>query len=558
MKSTSLFLLILLPALLSCGGAAKKNVSEESDDEIFSSYRAYDHFVKGDLFEQSGDYGAAAREYKQALIFDPKSIEIRRALSEVFFRQRNFTEAALVRSEMPERAAEDYNFIGDCLRYAGDKSGAVEFYRRSLDIDPSQLLTRTYLSRLLYQLGNLKEAEKEFKAAIDYSSDKAQAYMELASFYANTSRNGKAIEAYREAIRENPDDIRPAVGVATLYAASGDSVAADSVFRSLIEKNANNPNVLDAILPAMFSTDRIDVASEASAKIARLLPDNPDAQRRGAFLLFGTGKYTQAESAFVAIENKGMADGTTFYYHARIRQFDSDLPAARDLFEKALAENDTLSDAWINLALVTDGLDDYRGSLNLMQQAISKVPWDSTSILFYTALIHSRNEHYDLARDGYLRLLQSYPDNVDFRFNLGAAYERLGEFDKAVSEFKGIIKEVPDHALALNYVGYMYADSGINLDEALTMIRKAVSIDPENGAFLDSYAWVLYRLGRYDEALVQMKKAMEKDNSDPVLFDHQGDILAALNDLALARQSWEKALELDPGNPEIQAKLNRK
>ncbi len=88
------------------------------------------------------------------------------------------------------------------------------------------------------------------------------------------------------------------------------------------------------------------------------------------------------------------------------------------------------------------------------------------------------------------------------------------------------------------------------------MIEDAVSIDPENGAFLDSYAWVLFKLGRYDEALVQMKEALKHDESDAILYDHQGDIYAALTSHELARESWEKALEIEPDNEEIKAKLN--
>jgi Tfp pilus assembly protein PilF len=151
--------------------------------------------------------------------------------------------------------------------------------------------------------------------------------------------------------------------------------------------------------------------------------------------------------------------------------------------------------------------------------------------------------------------LESRPGDIDIGFNLAASYERLSQFDDAEREFQWIIESAPDHALALNYLGYMYADQGIKLDKALQLIEKAVSLDPQNGAFLDSYAWVLFRLGRYDEALVQMKEALKNDQSDAVLYDHQGDIYSALTSHELARESWIKALEIDPDNEEIKAKL---
>jgi tetratricopeptide (TPR) repeat protein len=102
----------------------------------------------------------------------------------------------------------------------------------------------------------------------------------------------------------------------------------------------------------------------------------------------------------------------------------------------------------------------------------------------------------------------------------------------------------------------MYAEEGINLEEARNMIEKALAIDPDNGAFLDSYAWVLYKLGRYEDAIVPMNSAIELEQEDAILYDHQGDIYAALNQLDKAVESWKKALELDPGNEDLRAKLN--
>jgi tetratricopeptide (TPR) repeat protein len=286
------------------------------------------------------------------------------------------------------------------------------------------------------------------------------------------------------------------------------------------------------------------------------LPDDNDARHRYAYLLFGGGRYEEAESVFVAMEEKGTANEVILYYHGRIKQFNAEFAEAEVFYRRALAVNDTLTDVWVNLGLVTDAQDDYQGALNIMQNAYEKIPWDTTTIMYYTSVIHSRNEKFELARDGYSRLLASYPENIDFRFNLGASYERLGEFENAETEFKLILEKTPENALVLNYLGYMYADRGINLKKALEMIKKAISQDPENGAFLDSYAWVLYKLGRYDDALVQMKKALDSDRNDPILFDHQGDILAALEDPQQARESWEKALELDPDNQGIKAKLD--
>src|SRR5450756_1895131 len=107
-----------------------------------------------------------------------------------------------------------------------------------------------------------------------------------------------------------------------------------------------------------------------------------------------------------------------------------------------------------------------------------------------------------------------------------------------------------------NYLGYMWAEKGLKLDEARTLIEKAVAQEPKNSAFLDSLAWVLFKQNKPQEALVPMLKAIEySQEPDPTLYDHLGDIYSALKQFDKARDAWTKAL---PGesNEEIQKKIN--
>jgi Flp pilus assembly protein TadD len=110
---------------------------------------------------------------------------------------------------------------------------------------------------------------------------------------------------------------------------------------------------------------------------------------------------------------------------------------------------------------------------------------------------------------------------------------------------------------ALNYLGYTLADKNVRLDESLQMIQKAVAADTANGAYLDSYAWVLYRMGRYDDALTQIKKALTLINDDATVLEHLGDIQMAMGNTNEARSAWQEALRVDPKNEKVKAKLNK-
>jgi tetratricopeptide (TPR) repeat protein len=101
----------------------------------------------------------------------------------------------------------------------------------------------------------------------------------------------------------------------------------------------------------------------------------------------------------------------------------------------------------------------------------------------------------------------------------------------------------PKNAQALNYLGYMLADRGIRLDDASGYIRRAIALDPQNGAYLDSLGWVYYRQGNYELAEDNLRRASEKIGSDPTVQAHLGDLYQKTGRLKLATAHWQRALD---------------
>jgi tetratricopeptide (TPR) repeat protein len=101
----------------------------------------------------------------------------------------------------------------------------------------------------------------------------------------------------------------------------------------------------------------------------------------------------------------------------------------------------------------------------------------------------------------------------------------------------------PEHVEALNYLGYSYADRGINLDDALELIEKAVELEPERGYIRDSLGWVYFKKGMYKEALREIKKASDIEKDDPLILEHLGDVYLKLDNREAASEAWHKSLE---------------
>lgn len=143
-------------------------------------------------------------------------------------------------------------------------------------------------------------------------------------------------------------------------------------------------------------------------------------------------------------------------------------------------------------------------------------------------------------------------------FWLGAAYERTGRPHEAESQFRRFLEQQPDSAPALNYLGYMWADNGTNLSEALEFVERAVALDPDNGAYVDSLGWAHYRLGNFEEAREHLERAAGLVGDDAVVLEHLADVYSELGQREEAVGLYRRALALGGENASsVEAKLQQ-
>src|SRR5260370_18916967 len=127
-------------------------------------------------------------------------------------------------------------------------------------------------------------------------------------------------------------------------------------------------------------------------------------------------------------------------------------------------------------------------------------------------------------------------------FLRGSTLERQKKYEPAEDMFRKVLAGDPQNATALNYLGYMLADRGVKLDEALGLIKKAVDLDPANGAYLDSLGWAYFKLGKYESAEDTLIKASQRIGTDPTVQDHLGDLYQKTGRLKLAAAHGGQAL----------------
>ena len=171
--------------------------------------------------------------------------------------------------------------------------------------------------------------------------------------------------------------------------------------------------------------------------------------------------------------------------------------------------------------------------------------------------IYQRAKKYDQAQNILASATQRFPNEEQVYFLQGSLYEKQKKYDDAEKAFRKALDIQKDDPAVLNYLGYMLASRGIHLDEAESMVQKAVRIDPTNGAYLDSLGWVYFKQNRLDLAEEYLKKAAIFVNTDPDIHDHLGDLYFKTKRYDEARAEWNKSLQLATESEDI-AKVKKK
>ena len=172
------------------------------------------------------------------------------------------------------------------------------------------------------------------------------------------------------------------------------------------------------------------------------------------------------------------------------------------------------------------------------------------------AALYQKDGETAAEMDAYARGLAAFPDEPEILYARALSYERQDDIPRAEADLRRILVIDPDNVAALNALGYTLADRTTRYQEALELIDRARAAEPESGAIVDSYGWVLYRLGRHKEALVELRRALTLQK-DPEIAAHLAEVLWVSGQREEAMKYFEMARKLDPENRALRRALEK-
>ncbi|MCP4132668.1 MAG: tetratricopeptide repeat protein [bacterium] len=561
--------------------------------------KAIEYFLVAESFGKSLDlvyFELAECHYynysiKRSLEYAKKSIKINnksqapyRLMFRIYVKLRNHQKAADILEEysrvVPNSILVQYVLGEHYYQNLRDMKKAESTFKNVIKMTRVKPLGNYYMERVYYYLGYISYKKNRINDAIDYfvkshymnrnsfnsvymlavlhmgryELDDAEKYANkyLKKYPGNTTIN--FILGRIKYIRNSPDAMQYLRSARK--AKSIDSVLAMGLYYELIQDDAKAERLLKTVAKyrPQFISPRLALARVQLRK----------GNKKGAFdeLIFVGGLahkyklYYYARNYFTLAASLNPDVVEVYYYLGKINEELGHYYLAILNYKKVQKLKPSV-DMLLHIGYLNAVKKDYKRAFRYFDIAHKMEPKNSRPY-FFRGLVSIWDKNYPSAEKNIQKAI-TLKDKVEtYYFYLAVVQEKRDKFDDTVESLKKAIEYNPQSARAHNYLGYLYAERGIHIEQSLSLVRRALEIDPENGAYLDSLGWVYFQQKKFKLALEKLLKAerlLDKSkSSDAVVYDHIGDTYREMNQSQKALEYWEKSIKIEKSQ-KIQDKI---
>ncbi len=494
-------------------------------DTAWAKAAAKEYVISASTLNQQGKYAEAILEYQQALKYD-SSAAILSLIASNYYQMRK------------------YNL-------------AREYVLKALSIQPGLISGLELLGSLdIYDM-NYTEAQKvmEYLCKLDGSIENK---IKLANTYEFGNNSEKAVEIYESLLIEG-EEPNLLMRLAGLYK----KLKLEDKYESALEKLYKYAEVKDRyaelIIEEYSSKKKYDKIGSFLDKIEKeLSPGEIEDILNIAGIYYNLDSsaevYDYIPAYLARLDNR-------FYLNPEINRAAGylavrikDTLKANAFFGRYLNLTDSTSDSPLEIGSYYITSRWLPQSIELLEKYYQKFPEDNRFAL-YLSFACDESGNTRKAIDILTEALQRDKMSFDLMVQLGIMYDKAGMADSSNKIYEIALKLNPKDPLVNNNFAYSLSVQGIQLEKALAMIETALAKEPAMPSYLDTYAWIQYRMGNYKAALEYVLKALEKGGSSAEIYDHLGDIYLKLDENEKALEAWQKALTIEPGNENIKEKI---
>jgi tetratricopeptide (TPR) repeat protein len=553
--------------------AMKEAMEAPSDD--YSSASAYAHFLRARLLALQGEHGKSVEQLRLALASDPGRPELVLALADAHARSGSPARAEATVRGLLERKPDHVPallFLGRLLYETDRPQRAREVLERVRKLAPREQEPYLLLAEMSLESGHPDDAVRTVQALADLNRD-TTGLRRLGMALLDRGEPETARALLERTVQIDPGDAEAQGALGEALEALGRPGDADAAYTRALERDPDSREVLlragrlalrsGSEARARAYLDRLaslDIGPEQSLRVAltwlsagkpapavRVLEQARDGSDDPRLLLAlglvqgKVGRWADAARAYgqVPIGAAGWKDAVVQRGLALARAGDP-IGAERATAEALKqAPGDTTLEA--GHAAVLEAIGQPERAEQFLQARIRVS--GNTELVTALAQIFSRTNAHSEAVSVLTEALKAHPRDEDLLYALGAVLERSGATPQALARMREVLEVNPQNAAALNFIGYTLADHGEQLDEAERLVRRALAIHPDSGAYLDSLGWVQFRRGDAARAASTLERAAELEPDEPAILEHLGDAYGGVSRRDAAVGAYRRALE---------------
>ncbi|MEZ5053382.1 MAG: tetratricopeptide repeat protein [Chitinophagales bacterium] len=520
-------------------------------------------FISGVQAYLLGNSQEAITRFNEVLRMNPKNDAAFYELSRIAFESKNMDKAIEYATKAIEINPNNefyYQYLAEAKGEKNDYAGAAKTYEKLIKLKPKEY---DYYYDWAYMLS---KAEK-YSDAIDVYNlleSKIGVQEELVfqkqPLFIKQGKIEESVQDIEKLVKAYPDELRYIGLIGEVYQANKMYDKAIKSYNRILEKDSDNSEALmsiaetyrkmgdskkhDEYIQKIFKTEHIDI----DTKILTFIP-----------YIERLSKDTSSNDAVLKMADMLVAmypnDVKTITARADVLYNIGKKKEAQEAYVKAISLNDVPNTVWIQLYILDAELEDYDHLIEITKQGIQKNPKDPFGY-FYHALAQQQKNNNQAAADVLLKSFEVKRELADdltvytpqltlqMLITLGDVSFQLKNYERADSSYEAALEIDPNNATVLNNYAYYLSERNTKLEKAERMSKKSNLLEDNNSAFLDTYAWIMYKMKNYKEALVWIEQALELPDAQnrAELLTHYGDILFKLGEVDKAIIQWEKAM----------------
>ena len=502
-------------------------IHTESNAEIVTkpkeNVRAIAHFMDGQLFMSQGNYSMAILEFQDALELDP--------------------EASTIIVSMAE-----------CYWKLGKAKKSEELLFNALNINPKDNEAREILAnQYIYQNKHDKAIEQYRVLAENAVEGNTKYLIALAKLVLSQNNINESISLFIKAYEKDKSRIDILEEAANLSLRSRQLEKATNLYNQLIDIDKNNSYYLSTYIDLIVMSGDYDNGIVALKSLIDIEGETTERLSQLGILYYNTNQTVKAKPIFNKLLSMDHFDATTMHFLSNIYIEQGILDSALIIANKIIDHHPSDPRGYLDAALTELNNENPIGAIEILEP-VNRTFNNEFSIQYLLGSSYQQLEEYDKATVVLRQSLKIYPESRGARHTLAIASDALNYWNESDSLYEGLIESDTNDVQALNNYSYSLVERNIQLNKALAMAKKAIELEPNNAAYLDTIGWIYYKMDNVEKALNFIRKSVELDNNNAVVLEHLGDVLFSNNQIEEAMLFYLKALDIDKNNEILQQK----